>query len=77
MTLASFYSTSEAETHGTSWCAFYMGRNSIDYGLPVDGRNAFKSDEDYRRYLDGRRSAAAEDRLDADTEWNADLEGDE
>ena len=77
MTLASFYSSSEAETHGTSWCAFYMGRNSIDYGLPVAGRDAFKSNEDYRRYLDGRRSAAAEDRLDADTEWDADCGSEE
>lgn len=67
---AEFYASKTAETHGTKYCAYYMGRGSIWYGNAKAGRAMFKSDEDYQSYLDGRRSAAAEERLDADTEWD-------
>lgn len=67
---AAFYTTETAKTHGTDYCAYYMGRNSIWNGDKKVTRSTFKSDADYTSYLRGRRSAAAEERLDADTEWD-------
>ena len=69
---ATFYTSETAKTRGTEYCAFYMGRNSIWNGDKRAERSAFKSEADYSRYLDGRRSAGAEEALDADTEWNSD-----
>ena len=71
---AKFYETETIQTHGASYCAFYMGRNSVWYEMPKSGRNEFKAAEDFNSYLRGRKSAQAELRLDADTEWDADME---
>ncbi len=69
---ASFYTSETAKSHGTEYCAYYMGRNSIWNGDKKADRALFKSEKDWTSYLQGRRSAAAEERLDADTEWNND-----
>lgn len=68
--LAAFYTTQTAQTHGTEYCAYYMGRNSIWHGDAKVARSNFQSDADYTSYLRGRKSAAAEERLDVDTEWD-------
>lgn len=68
--LSSIYADPAAATHGIEYCAYYAGRGSIWYGVPKAPREAFKSESDYQAYLRGRRHAASEDRLDADTEWD-------
>lgn len=70
MSLAHFYSTRTAETHGTEYCAFYMGRNNQHHGDGKAPRSAFKSDADYDSYKRGWKQSAAETRLDNDTEWD-------
>lgn len=50
--------------------AYYKGRNSVWNGDTKEKRSAFESDAEYEAYLRGRRHAAAEERLDADTEWD-------
>jgi hypothetical protein len=69
---ASFYTTETARTHGTEYCAYYMGRNSIWNQDAKAKRELFKTEADWTSYLQGRRSAAAEERLNADTEWDND-----
>jgi hypothetical protein len=52
---------------------FYAkGRNSVWYGQKMASREMFESDEAFKAYLIGRKSAQAEERLDADTEWDGD-----
>jgi hypothetical protein len=67
---ASFYATKTVETHGTGYCAYYMGRNSIWNGDKKAPRSMFKSDADWKDYIKGRQSAQAEERLNLDTEWD-------
>ena len=69
---ASFYTSETAQTHGTAYCAFYMGRNSVWREEATAPRSMFKSEKDWTEYLAGRREAQAEVRLDADTEWDTD-----
>lgn len=68
--LSSIYTDPVAATHGTEYCAYYAGRGSIWYKAPKAPREAFKTDADHQAYLRGRRHALAEERLDADTEWD-------
>ena len=67
---ANFYTTQTAKTHGTEYCAYYMGRNQIWNGDSKSPRSMFKSAADWSSYIRGRRSAQAEERLDLDTEWD-------
>ncbi len=48
--------------------AYYEGRNSVDFG----GACQFTDHTLVAAFYRGRRSAQAENRLDADTEWNTD-----
>lgn len=48
---------------------YYMGRNSVWNG---DRRAKFEDVEAQRNYDQGRRDARAEERLNADTEWDDD-----
>lgn len=68
--LASFYASQTAQSHGTRYCAYYMGRNQIWNGDKKSPRSMFKSDADWADYIRGRRAAQAEVRLDLDTEWD-------
>lgn len=67
---ANFYNTKTAETHGTGYCAYYMGRNQVWNGDAKSPKSMFKSEADWKDYIRGRRSAQAEIRLDLDTEWD-------
>lgn len=48
--------------------AYSNGRNSVDYGFKCE----FTDPALVAEFKAGRRSALAEDRLDADTEWDED-----
>lgn len=48
--------------------AYAMGRNSVHYELPDEC--PFEGGEFARFWQDGRRDAAAEERLNQDTEWD-------
>ena len=68
--LAAFYTTKTAETHGTGYCAYYLGRNHCaNHDKPLK-REAFKSDSDWQDYKRGFKHVTAEERLDNDTSWD-------
>jgi hypothetical protein len=57
----------DTTTTTTAFAAYYAGRNAVwnDFGFHPEDAGKFVND--YRR---GYRDAAAEMRLDADTEWD-------
>lgn len=68
--LAAFYSTSVVDTHGSTYAAYYAGRNHCANGDKALTRDAFKTDDDYDEYKRGWRHVAGEDRLNDCTEWD-------
>ncbi|MBO0863662.1 MAG: hypothetical protein J2P16_01130 [Mycobacterium sp.] len=63
------YDPEVVRSHGSEYCAYYAGRASIWYRHDMAAREDFRSDGDWQAYLQGRRHAQAEERLDADGEW--------
>lgn len=54
----------------TEFDAYYKGRNDVWNGDRKRTRDQFETAELWTSYCRGYRSAAAEARLDADTEWD-------